>query len=310
MPGILPPSSPKRFIHVRDLTEAGGGMNKGISVMLESTTGHPVIRKRVDPRLRKNYTTQEVASMRQLAGHPNIVQLISYIPANPGSGSMDELYLEHCAVPLAHGTQLHTLHELRRFYATRNVVVPEAFVWHLLEGLLSAVAFMHFGVRGGDSQPRENWHAIFHQDLHSASVFLSARGIEESCQYPRIVVGDFGCSKTKAQIHEVLLAQPKRARILNDGVNDLSNVVNLVHEFCYRSTTGTRTLAKLGCPEMWEYGEELRGVTVMLRLLKDECCLKDDDSRMRGVLTLLDAVAKMKEEMLVSGQLRFRPLLE
>jgi hypothetical protein len=101
----IPEPTPQRFTYVRDLMGVGGSMNKGISVMADSKTNNFAIRKRIDPSLRKDYTTQDVASMRQLAPHPNIVQLLDFVPAAPDSDGyamdyMDEMYLEYCAVTL------------------------------------------------------------------------------------------------------------------------------------------------------------------------------------------------------------------
>ncbi|OAG12258.1 uncharacterized protein CC84DRAFT_1201301 [Paraphaeosphaeria sporulosa] len=181
MPGFLPPPSLKCFVHVRDLTDAGGGMSKGISVMLESSTSRPVTRKRVDPWLRKNYTTQEVASMRQLASHPNIVQLIEYMPANPWSGHGRAVPralrgFPGPRYPATHATRAARVLRGAACCGTRGVRVAPRL------GLLSAAALMHFGVRSADEQSAGNWASIYHRDLHSANVFLSPKG-------PRKIVG-------------------------------------------------------------------------------------------------------------------------
>jgi hypothetical protein len=158
----MPPPPPKiRFVHVRDLSHAGGTLNEGISVLLEQATGKSAVRKRVCPNLRTIFTKQEVASMRKLTTHPNIAQLYDFMPATPGSSHMDELYIEYCRVPLRNGVELNTLYELHARYAGQHVVVPEAFVWHLLEGLLMALRFMHFGARTADEHPVPDWDAIF-----------------------------------------------------------------------------------------------------------------------------------------------------
>jgi hypothetical protein len=43
-------------VHIRDLTDAGGAVKEGISVMLEQEMGRSTIRKRVESRIRTLYT--------------------------------------------------------------------------------------------------------------------------------------------------------------------------------------------------------------------------------------------------------------
>lgn len=144
-------------------------MNAGISVMLDTTTGRQAIRKRVDRKLRDALTEQEVASLRQLAGHPNINQMYEFVPATaPGSEQFttDELFLEYCNVPISQGAILETLTDLENLYKSRSATPPEAFVWHFLESMLKALSYMQFGVKDADADadatPIPDWDAVLH----------------------------------------------------------------------------------------------------------------------------------------------------
>ncbi|KAF1977506.1 hypothetical protein BU23DRAFT_659956 [Bimuria novae-zelandiae CBS 107.79] len=266
----------KRWATLRKF-DFGGANNLGITLMLENGTGRSAIRKQLRPLQMGRDLGNEVDVMEKLAGHPNIVQIYDFVPASGETFNRHELYVEYCKV-LVRGQEVNTIHELSQFYTPKQKEVPELFVWHLYEGLMRALAYMHLGIRS------------LVDDLYSCNVFLSSKGaysktIKSCSEYPRIVVGDFGLSDTASR------SQTYFRRSLATG--------------CERSPCRTN-LDISAVYEMLElFGHEnSKELQNMMRPLHD---LRDGSPE---ILTLLKDLVTTKKRLVGEGKLKFEPLLQ
>lgn len=74
--------------------------------------------------------------------------------------------------------------------------VPEAFVWHVLRGVVGAVVYCHRGPNGGgggDGGAGPRWLSVVHRDIKPDNIFLQSRaGPAGAGRYPVVKLGDFG----------------------------------------------------------------------------------------------------------------------
>lgn len=70
-----------------------------------------------------------------------------------------------------------------------GIEVPEAFIWHCINEVGQAIAYLHLGYEKGKPLP-ENWNPIIHRDLDSCNILLDYP--EDENEYPQPVLVDFG----------------------------------------------------------------------------------------------------------------------
>ena len=276
---------------MRDLT--GGGNNEGIAVVIKSGTGMLAIRKRLNPMKSKDSMGDEVSMMKKLAHHPNIVQIYDFVPASEETAHKDEIYMEYCKT-IVRGEEINTIHEISQMYMRKRETIPELFLWHLFEGMLRAIVFMHFGIRNEADEPNPEWEAIFHNDMYSVNIFLSSgkktKTMEVKAEYPRVVVGDFGQANTASgiQAYCVRRSESQGSLFQRPDNKDVDSVFVILKLFT-------------GPQDCWKFSPELREMMLCLKGIKDGS---------RTILTLLKTLIKTKERLVGEGKLVFKPLLE
>jgi serine/threonine protein kinase len=95
--------------------------------------------------------------------------------------------------------ELGSITDYIRWKAHQNLTTPEPFAWHVLQSLMSALSFCHYGI-DADKPTDENvqWTTICHLDVKSDNIWLTMQNSKESI--PRVVLGDFGCSVSPEDI--------------------------------------------------------------------------------------------------------------
>lgn len=85
------------------------------------------------------------------------------------------------------------LWELEHWYRQRNLVLPEAFIWHVFYGVANALCYCRHGTNKPHSRAREpRWDRIIHGDLKEDNILLAAPDKDCHRLYPCIKLCDFG----------------------------------------------------------------------------------------------------------------------
>lgn len=230
------------YVHVKSMEDAGGLFNHGISLVQHVSKKQFAICKKVwsDEAAKKEATV-----MFTLNGHPHIPELYDYIPmqalvAGNRTHSVDELYMEYCNEgPLA---------DLLGHYCINNTVpIPEAFIWHVAESLLSALCFLHHGIRDAFAHEEGtpipgDWIPIVHGDIHQDNVLLASSG---DSSYPRILLADFGNAW-------LLLEMDSVRSFGTHSSDDIRQVFQIIADLCYMRS---------GISRYWLIGRILTGKT-------------------------------------------------
>ena len=82
--------------------------------------------------------------------------------------------------------------------------ISEEFCWHVLAHMSAALSLCHVGIPD-PTKPQykfQKWNCICHLDIKPHNVFLSSKLAKghENDKFPRVVLGDYGCSVTKRMI--------------------------------------------------------------------------------------------------------------
>ena len=197
-------ASRNSYEHVADMGTVDGCNNESINLVRHVASGRKYICKYV----RVGYGERELELLSQLTDHPHIVQIRSFYPGVEsitdeqtlaGEVPFDRIYMEYC--------NRGSLKDVMDVHEKRKVPIPEAFIWEVLESVLSALLFAHLGQTSlppGDPSRHSSftmaagWDPVIHQDITPANVFLtneSAPGRRHFSLYPRVVLGDFGAGR-------------------------------------------------------------------------------------------------------------------
>jgi len=137
-----------------------------------------------DERRKQWQEQDEVRRLRLSSGHPNLVRIEGIMP-NPDRRYCHQgaYLLEYCSAGSLEVVQY-------RFQHAENAI-PEAFLWHLFDGLIAAIRFLHWGPSLVDDG---QWRPIVHRDLRPANIFLNynPRALFEV----EIKLGDFDSART------------------------------------------------------------------------------------------------------------------
>ncbi|KAF1977507.1 hypothetical protein BU23DRAFT_659958 [Bimuria novae-zelandiae CBS 107.79] len=262
-----------RFVLIKELTGDGGRCNGDIHVTIDCQTNSLVIRKTLHKRdpLTGRASVDKVQELKRVSGHPNIVRFIDFVPGSNNAG--DELYLEYCRAPRGNGLgEINTLRQLCQLYEEKGANTPELFAWHLVESLLKAISWMQFGIRDvAVNQADPNWDAVFQGAIWSPNLFLMSDQEQSQSEYPRIVLGDFGCAEFASDLKE--MSEMERRVQASYPIADLKEMLLLMRPFCHSSVehgTLRKCDVQLSDRHSWRVSEELRGIVLRLRELKDE----------------------------------------
>ena len=147
--------------------------------------GRKCIEKRLQAEgIRRGEAEFEMLVMRQL-NHPNVVEYIHAFIMEDRQGPRASIFMEYC--------DLGTLDSVLDDHHSARRRLSEAWVWDIFKQLVNALGYIHWGIRnaiaGGHEDP--SWVGIIHRDIKPSNVFLCSEGGEP---FPRVVLGDFGCS--------------------------------------------------------------------------------------------------------------------
>ena len=170
-------------------------MSLGVNLVRNMETGKKFVEKRVSIRqeFRKERAKAEVNALKQVrkaGGSKHINSLIEHF--YNGATNCCHMILELC--------DAGTLHSIIWKFNSRHEIVSEAFVWHVLTGLAKALCMLHYGsnMDRPTMAPGAVWNCICNLDIKPANIFLTSQG--KTGVYPRVVLGDFGCAVTRADI--------------------------------------------------------------------------------------------------------------
>ena len=91
--------------------------------------------------------------------------------------------------------QYSDLRRLEKWYKTHGLLLPEAFIWHVLYSVANALCYCRHGT---NESPRSRglWDSIVHGDIKQENLFMSLPDTEVHSLYPRIKLADFGLAYT------------------------------------------------------------------------------------------------------------------
>lgn len=165
--------------------DAIGGCNNGVYLVRHRQSGKLRVEKRipVEKGLRSLKLEREILLLEVLQ-HPNIMGFAdAYIVPRHMS-----LYMEYCDLGSLHTMIVRYLHHQQ---PPSTVCVPEAFIWHILHSLASALQYLHWGIDKSDSKgppgPKfaPNWYAVLHRDIKPDNIlFRTVAPPPRSLLYP------------------------------------------------------------------------------------------------------------------------------
>ncbi|KAF2878213.1 kinase-like domain-containing protein, partial [Massariosphaeria phaeospora] len=128
---------------------------------------------------------REISALDQL-DHANINKLVAY--DIDMANQVGAAFLELC--------DLGNLADLIKRHRKAKRPIPEGFVWHVFIALVDALRYMQKGPFGMTDVAL--WNEIYHRDISPENVFLATASSEDA--YPRVVLGDFGCSASRIDV--------------------------------------------------------------------------------------------------------------
>lgn len=182
-----PPILRFRFEVKQVLSNSMGQNNAGIFIVDDQLTGSKCIEKRLNPSdVVNGRAMREIGILVQLAGHPNIIQLIDFdLHTNPQLPKRDpsaSAWTEYCD----RGTLYDLVIYLSRMGEAQRLAEP--FLWHVLRSLVEAVHYCQQGPKNCSG-----WNTVYHRDINLSNIFLATQPDDS---FPRVVLGDFGLSTT------------------------------------------------------------------------------------------------------------------
>ncbi|KAI4609203.1 hypothetical protein J4E83_008845 [Alternaria metachromatica] len=101
---------------------------------------------------------------------------------------------------------------LAKYAYEAKLPVPELFVWNILESLVHAAVYLHYGPNvlekfeqqepeDGCLEAKEDasWDVVYHRDIILSNVFITS-STGDKTEYPIVKLGDFGCAMRQSEI--------------------------------------------------------------------------------------------------------------
>ena len=89
--------------------------------------------------------------------------------------------------------EFRNLQRLQSWYKKHELVLPEAFIWHILYSMANALAFCRHGTNQGTDK---HWDTIVHGDIKQCNILLAAPEDGSNPLYPTLKLADFGLAFT------------------------------------------------------------------------------------------------------------------
>ncbi|KAL8926998.1 MAG: hypothetical protein Q9208_002543 [Pyrenodesmia sp. 3 TL-2023] len=127
--------------------------------------------------------------IRQLneRGCKNVVTVLEWL-YKPASSS-HKAFVRTCYEYAEHGD----LGDIGLFYRTRQLLLPEAFLWHIFWSMANALCYCRHGTNQSD-KTMPGWDTIVHGDVKPANMLLTPPDDSVDGLYPTIKLCDFGAS--------------------------------------------------------------------------------------------------------------------
>lgn len=170
-----------------DHPNAIGGLNNGVFLVRHSESGKRCVKKCI-PALRKmGFMLEREILLLQVLDHPNVVKFVDACITETIPQQMT-LYVEYY--------NMGGLDKMMRRYMAHKINdrclrIPEAFVWHVLNSLASALQYLHFGIDSGDRRDPPHgkgsakWPPILHCDIKPDNILM--RASSEALSYSKDV---------------------------------------------------------------------------------------------------------------------------
>ncbi len=138
--------------------------------------------------------------IRQLNGRgcQNIVTVLDWL-YKPASAS-HKAFVRTCYEYAEHGD----LGDIGLFYRTRQLLLPEAFLWHVFRSVANALCYCRHGTNESD-QTMPDWDTIVHGDVKPSNMLLTPPSDSiNSLYHVRVIEIGMVFEGVEAQIHELL----------------------------------------------------------------------------------------------------------
>jgi NIMA (never in mitosis gene a)-related kinase len=175
-----------------------GGMNKGIFVIARRDNKQKLIEKRlpIDRQSQRRRSRAEIDALTRLL-HAGPCDNINKIHESffPGMTNYSCVILSFC--------ELGSITDYINYKVEHNLTTPEPFAWHVLESIMRALTFCHYGILAGSpTASNGEWTTLCHLDVKPDNIWLTMQGTTGAM--PRVVLGDFGCSVSPSDINRGL----------------------------------------------------------------------------------------------------------
>jgi serine/threonine protein kinase len=175
----------------------GGNNNLGIIIVRHSRTHKTFVEKRIRPSaVTSRDILREIRIMQQVRTHPNIVSIADF-DLNHKMLGYGSVFLQHCTL-----VSLDAL--IGRYRRRRKSASDEGFAWKALWDLCIGLAYLWTGqdaltvrrlaASGDVVPPKRGWDPIVHRDIKPSNVFMTWAASLDTCPYPTILLGNFGCA--------------------------------------------------------------------------------------------------------------------
>ncbi|KAF1952150.1 hypothetical protein CC80DRAFT_596777 [Byssothecium circinans] len=285
------PSLDDEYEVIEVLIRPNGSIRAGISIVKHIVSGINLICKSIEPGL----GICEARFHADLVCHPHIAQIHNFVAApqvaiGNEQKHYDQLYMEYC--------ERGTVQKVTRWYHNHDMIIPELFIWNVLESLARALCFMHLGLHTIYPSPYglqkyhkdPTWNSIIHKDLHPGNVFLTDNPppgmFDYYSLYPRVILGDFGCSRYFSSIQRTSLSSFEE-----EAWKDIEALGRVIWSMAFKiSVTGLpvrgESLSRK-LDERWVYSRALKQVLI--------ACLERNESQLMSADVLLGMVVRKRE---------------
>jgi serine/threonine protein kinase len=177
---------------VSQISDAVGYFNWGIYICRDLTREHEgggVLKVLPTWQDYPDYGSREIHILEVLEGVPNIIQMHEYYEPD---------YNDLAPWVITDYCDGGTLQNLTNNMSKGKRCVPELFLWHVFESLLTAAHACHTGY---PTWHQRTWDPIYHRDIILGNIFLmSSKSPSDS--YPTVVLADFGCAIAQGEVEE------------------------------------------------------------------------------------------------------------
>lgn len=167
-----------------------GGLNNGVFLVRHVKSGKHRVQKCIPAHtsMPDSSMLEREILLLEVLRHPNVVGFVDACITDTVPRQMS-LYMEYCDLgSLQKMIKRYTNHNANRLATPGRqqqqqqpptcFSVPEAFVWHVLHSLASALQYLHHGIAGNDRreppEPKDltEWPPILHRDIKPDNILL------------------------------------------------------------------------------------------------------------------------------------------